>query len=291
MPPHEAIVHHCRLLRLPSLAETVPEALNLAQQQDWSLENFLLYLLEQELLGRRQRRIERLLRAAHLPPDKTFDRFEQTRLPLRLRRQLPELVQGDFINQADNILIFGQPGTGKTHLAAALAYEWVQRDYSVWFTPTYKLVDGLLRAKRDYELERELKRLDRFQVVILDDIGYVQQSREEMEVLFTFLAERYERRSVVITSNLVFSQWDQIFKDPLTTAAAIDRVVHHSRIIEFGPEMTSVRAEQAARRQQQQQKELKQQQKELKQQQEVLKQQQTTVLHPNQPDQNQDGQI
>jgi len=282
MPPHEAIVHHCRLLRLPSLAETVPEALNLAQQQDWSLENFLVYLLEQELLGRRQRRIERLLRAAHLPPDKTFDRFEQTRLPLRLRRQLPELVQGDFINQADNILIFGQPGTGKTHLAAALAYEWVQRDYSVWFTPTYKLVDGLLRAKRDYELERELKRLDRFQVVILDDIGYVQQSREEMEVLFTFLAERYERRSVVITSNLVFSQWDQIFKDPLTTAAAIDRVVHHSRIIEFGPEMTSVRAEQAARRQQQQ--------KELKQQQ-VLKQQQTTVLHQNQPDQSQDGQI
>ena len=283
MPPHEAIVHHCRLLRLPSLAETVPEALNLAQQQDWSLENFLLYLLEQELLGRQQRRIERLLRAAHLPPDKTFDRFEQTRLPLRLRRQLPELVQGDFINQADNILIFGQPGTGKTHLAAALAYEWVQRDYSVWFTPTYKLVDGLLRAKRDYELERELKRLDRFQVVILDDIGYVQQSRDEMEVLFTFLAERYERRSVVITSNLVFSQWDQIFKDPLTTAAAIDRVVHHSRIIEFGPEMTSVRAEQAAKRQQQQ--------TELKQQQKVLKQQQTTVLHQNQPDQSQDGQI
>ena len=110
------------------------------------------------------------------------------------------------------------------------------------------LVGGLLRAKRDYELERELRRLDRFQVVILDDLGYVQQSREEMEVLFTFLAERYERRSVVITSNLVFSEWDQIFKNPLTTAAAIDRVVHHSIIIEFGREMKSVRAEEAARR-------------------------------------------
>jgi DNA replication protein DnaC len=133
-------------------------------------------------------------------------------------------------------------------LAAALGHEWVQRSHSVLFIPTFKLVGGLLRAKRDYELERELRRLDRFQVVILDDLGYVQQSREEMEVLFTFLAERYERRSVVITSNLVFSEWDQIFKDPLTTAAAIDRVVHHSIIIEFGREMKSVRAEEAARR-------------------------------------------
>jgi DNA replication protein DnaC len=245
----EAIAQQCKRLRLPTLAEVVPEAVALAQQQDWSLEAFVLYLLEQEQAGRQQRRIERLLREAHLPAGKTLAHFDQTRLPLRLRRQLPELIQGEFIQQAHNILIFGNPGTGKTHLAAALAYEWVQRDYSVWFTPTYKLVDALLRAKRDYDLERELKRLDRFQVVLLDDIGYLQQSREEMEVLFTFLAERYERRSVVITSNLVFSQWDQIFKDPLTTAAAIDRVVHHSRIIEFGPEMTSVRAEQAAQRQ------------------------------------------
>lgn len=249
MTPLEAIHQHCHALRLPTIAATVSEALLLAQQQEWSLESFLVYLLEQEVTGRQQRRIERLLREAHLPEGKTLARFDQTRLPLRLRRQIPGLVQGEFIKQGENILIFGQPGTGKTHLAAGLAHEWIQRDYTVCFSPTYKLVDGLLRAKRDYELERELKRLDRFQVVILDDIGYVQQSREEMEVLFTFLAERYERRSVVITSNLVFSQWDQIFKDPLTTAAAIDRVVHHSRIIEFGSEMSSVRAEEAARRQ------------------------------------------
>lgn len=248
MSVHESVRLHCKALRLPTIAQVAGETIMQAAKEAWPLETFLLYLLEQEMAGRQRRRIERLLKQAHLLEGKTLHSFDQARLPLRIRRLLPELSAGDFIQRAGNLLFFGLPGTGKSHLAAALAYEWVQNDYSVLFTPTYKLVDGLLRAKRDYELERELRRLDRFAVVILDDIGYVQQSREEMEVLFTFLAERYERRSVVITSNLVFSEWNQIFKDPLTTAAAIDRVVHHSTILEFGPEMTSYRAEAANRR-------------------------------------------
>jgi DNA replication protein DnaC len=244
----DAIRVYCKALRLPTVAQVVEETLVTSQREDWSLETFLQHLLEQEMDGRRDRRISRLTKAAHLPHGKTLHAFDQQRLPLRIRRQIPQLCEGEFIDRGENILIFGLPGTGKTHLAAALGYEWVQRSYSVLFIPTFKLVGSLLRAKRDYELESELRRLDRFQVVILDDLGYVQQSREEMEVLFTFLAERYERRSVVITSNLVFSEWDQIFKDPLTTAAAIDRVVHHSLIIEFGRDMKSVRAQEAARR-------------------------------------------
>jgi len=245
--PLDAIRTYCRTLRLPTVADVVEDAVATAQHEDWDLETFLQHLLELEIAGRHERRITRLMKAAHLPPGKTLEIFDLQRLPLRIRRQIPQLCTGAFIDRAENILIFGMPGTGKTHLAAALGHEWVQRSCSVLFIPTFKLVGGLLRAKRDYELERELRRLDRFQVVILDDLGYVQQSREEMEVLFTFLAERYERRSVVITSNLVFSEWDQIFKNPLTTAAAIDRVVHHSIIIEFGREMKSVRAEEAAR--------------------------------------------
>ena len=248
MSQSEAIRLYCKALRLPTIREVAPETIDRAEREAWSLETFLAHLLEQEVEGRRQRRIERLQKQSHLPPGKTLAQFDESRLPLRVRRMLPQLQSGDFVDRADNILFFGLPGTGKTHLAAGLGHALIETGRSVLFTPTYQLVGRLLRAKRDYELERELRRLDKFQVVILDDIGYVQQTREEMEVLFTFLAERYERRSVMITSNLIFSEWDKIFKDPLTTAAAIDRVVHHSIIIEFGKEISSLRAEEAARR-------------------------------------------
>jgi DNA replication protein DnaC len=124
-------------------------------------------------------------------------------------------------------------GRGKTHVAAAIGYELVQRSHRVLFCTTHRLVERLLVTKRDLELDQELRRLDAFAVVVLDDLGYVQQDRDQMEVLFTFLAQRYERKSVIITSNLVFSQWDRIFKDPMTTAAAIDRIVHHSVILEM----------------------------------------------------------
>ena len=123
----------------------------------------------------------------------------------------------------------------------------IQKGYAVLFTSTHRLVEQLLIAKRELEIEKILKKLDRFEVVVLDDIGYVQQSREEMEVLFTFLSERYERRSLMITSNLVFSEWDKIFKNPMTTAAAIDRLVHHSTILELDND--SYRAKEAKRNQ------------------------------------------
>jgi len=246
----ETIQQHFRTLRMPTAVQIVEQTIATAQKENWSLETFLGELLEQEMEGRCQRRIARLKKAAYLPVEKTLAAFDQERLPLQLRRLLPQLCTGEFVDRAENLLVFGLPGRGKTHFAAAVGHELVNLGRSVFFTTTYRLVDRLLRARRDLELEYELRRLDRFEVLILDDIGYVQQSRDEMEVLFTLLAERYERRTVVITSNLVFSQWDQIFKNPMTTAAAIDRVVHHSIIVEFGKEMSSHRADQAALRHQ-----------------------------------------
>lgn len=251
MTQHEQLLAYCKTLRLPSLAEVLPDTLVRAQREAWPVETALRHLFEQEVEGRRRRRIERFLRESQLPPGKTMATFDENRLPLRIRRLLSQLETGDFVDRAENILFFGLPGTGKTHCAAALGHALVQHGRSVLFIPTFKLVGRLLAAKRDYELERALRRLDKFDVVILDDIGYVQQNRDEMEVLFTFLAERYERRSLMITSNLVFSEWNQIFKDPLTTAAAVDRIVHHSIILEFGNDITSLRMEAAAQRNQQ----------------------------------------
>lgn len=139
----DALQAQCKVLHLSTMAQVLPQALTLAEQQAWSGESLLLYLLEQEVSERQQRRIVRLLHEAQLPTGKTLATFDQARLPLRVRRQLPWLLQGDVVRQAENVLIFGLPGTGKTHLAAALAYEWIQRDLPVWFTPTFKLVDRL----------------------------------------------------------------------------------------------------------------------------------------------------
>ena len=150
-----------------------------------------------------------------------------------MTRQLQNLRDGAFLDRRENVLVFGKPGSGKTHLVSALGEQLVQRGRSVLFATCGLLVQELLAAKRDLRLERLIKRLSGFEALIIDDLGYVQQSRDEMEVLFTLLAERYERGSVLLTSNLPFSRWEAIFKDPMTTAAAIDRLVHHSVIVEL----------------------------------------------------------
>jgi DNA replication protein DnaC len=227
-----------RGLKLPGIAAQHEEVAAQAEREGWGFPRYLRHLVEMELVQRKMRRVERLQKASALPKEKTLSMLKLERVPNKVRRQLPSLCEGGFVDRAENILAFGLPGRGKTHVVCAIGHELVQRGYAVLFSSAVLLVQRLLAAKRALELEQELKRLDAYDAVIIDDIGYIQQDRDEMEVLFTFLAERYERRSVLITSNLVFSQWDRIFKDPMTTAAAIDRVVHHSIILEMTGDST-----------------------------------------------------
>ena len=227
--------------KLPTLANELVPRFTAAGRADAL--PIVLEVLELEAQDRRHRRVDRLRRAAKLPPGKTFETLDEKRLPPPLVQQLRELARGEFLERAVNVLAFGLPGVGKSHAACAVGHALIERGHSVLFMPTYQLVQELLAAKRELELPRALRKLDAFDLIILDDIGYVQQSADEIEVLFTLMAERYERRSMLITSNLVFSAWDQIFKNPMTTAAAIDRLVHHSVILEFaGPSYRSEKA-------------------------------------------------
>lgn len=220
-------------LHLPAFVEHHATEAALATNEGWPYDRYLLGLCELELAEREQRRIERLLADSRLPREKTLETFNIARLKKNVERQFAVLREGDFLDRRENVLTFGNPGGGKTHLLCALGHELVRKGRSVYFLPCALLVQRLLRAKAELWLEKELKRLDKFEALIIDDLGYVQQSREEMEVLFTLLAHRYEHRSVLLTSNLAFSKWEQIFKDPMTTAAAIDRLVHHSIILEL----------------------------------------------------------
>ena len=236
-----------RSFRLPTMAASYAQTLVQAEENNWGYRKFLLHLCEAEAADRKERKRDRLLKQSGLPAGKNLGTLDENKLPVKIRRQWATLLEGGFVERAENVIAFGLPGRGKTHFLATLGRELILRhEHAVLFVPTFRLVQQLLKAETALQLEAMLQKLDRYAVVVLDDLGYVQQTREEMEVLFTFLAERYERRSVMISSNLVFSKWDQIFKDPMTTMAAVDRLVHHAVILEF--DNGSVREDEAKKK-------------------------------------------
>lgn len=220
-------------LHLPTVRACYEEEADRARQEALAYEHYLAEVMEREREVRRHNRIQRLLRESKLPLEKSLEAFDMDRLPSMLTAQVNALLDGSFLDRSENVLAFGNPGSGKTHLLCAIGQELILQGRRVFFTPCSLLVQQLLMAKRDLNLPRVLKRLSKYDALIIDDIGYVQQNRDEMEVLFILLAERYERGSLMVTSNLPFSKWERIFKDPMTAAAAIDRLVHHSVILEL----------------------------------------------------------
>lgn len=233
-------------LYLSTMKDCFEQEAELARREALSYEMYLHELVMRECEERRRKRIARYLRESRLPLEKNLESFDRSRLPARVNAQLGSLLDGTFLQRCENVLAFGNPGSGKTHLLCAIAQELIHQDRRIVFTTCSTLVQDLLVAKKDLELPRMLRKLSRNEAIVIDDIGYVQQSREEMEVLFTLLAHCYERTSVMLTSNLPFSKWEKIFKDPMTTAAAIDRLVHHSVILEVN--VKSYRLEKAKRR-------------------------------------------
>jgi DNA replication protein DnaC len=241
---NDSLNEYLKLLRLPTFRSSYQEVAGLAIQNNFSYEQYLLTLAEQEMDERNKNRTRRFLRDSKLPLEKTISVFDRKRLPQKVNHFVNVLLQGKFTEKQENVLAFGKPGSGKTHLVCAIGHELIQKGKRVFFSPCSLLVQKLLAAKRDLTLSKYLKKLAKYDAIIIDDIGYVQQSREEMEVLFTLLADRYEKSSIMITSNLPFSKWDKIFKDPMTTAAAIDRLIHHSVILELN--VSSYRLEKAS---------------------------------------------
>jgi DNA replication protein DnaC len=232
-----------KYLHLPTVRQCYEEVAQQAERESLSYERYLHELIQRECEERQENRITKMLRESQLPLEKSLAAFDTKRLPSKAARQMRSLLDGGFLERTENVLVFGNPGGGKTHMLQAISQELVRRGHRMLFTSCEMLVQQLLTAKRDLKLSRLIQRYARYEGIIIDDLGYIRQTREEMEVVFTLLAERYERGSVLLTSNLPFSKWEGIFKDPMTTAAAIDRLVHHSVIVELN--IPSYRLEQA----------------------------------------------
>lgn len=233
-------------LRLPSFHRHWNELATRADAEGWQAARFLAALAELELSDRDARRIQRHLLQAQLPPGKTLATFDFAALPIVPKARITALAAGDWIETGDNLVAIGNSGSGKTHLLSALGHALVEAGYRVLYTRTTDLVQRLQAARRDLSLETALAKLDKFDLLILDDITYAHKDQAETSVLFELIARRYEHRSLAIAANQPFSAWGRVFPDPAVAVAAIDRLVHHGTILEMNAD--SYRRRSAARR-------------------------------------------
>ena len=221
-------------LRLPGIKLIWAALAETADKEGWPAARFLAALAEQEMVERSRRRFERHLEEARLPPGKTLDAFDFDAVPMISKAQVQALAAGDaWLEKGANLLCFGPPGGGKSHLAAALGMALIEKGWRVLFTRTTDLVQKLQIARRDLALEAAIAKLDKYHLLILDDLAYVTKDQAETSVLFELISARYERRSMLITANQPFGEWGKIFPDQAMTLAAIDRLVHHATILEM----------------------------------------------------------
>jgi DNA replication protein DnaC len=230
-------------LRLPAIKQLWSSFAERADKEGWPAARFLAAIAEHEIAERDRRRIERHLAEARLPPGKTIDSFDFDAVPMVSRAQVMAMCAGDtWLDKGANLIMFGPPGGGKSHLAAAIGLALVEHGWRVLFTRTSEIVQKLQVARRELSLESAINRLDRYHLLILDDLAYVAKDQAETSVLFELISSRYERRSTLITANQPFGEWGKVFPDPAMTLAAVDRLVHHATILEMNVESYRRRA-------------------------------------------------
>lgn len=237
-------------LRLPTIKRLWSDLAEQSNREGWPAERFLGVLLGHEMAERETRRLARTRADSQLPPGKSLAEFDFAAVSMVSKAHVMALAEADtWIAQGHNILAFGPPGAGKTHMIAGIGHALIDRGYKVLFVRTSELVQRLQAARRDLRMPAELAKLDRFDLLILDDLSYARRDQAETSVLFELIAERYERKSIAITANAPFSQWDQVFPDKAMTVAAVDRLVHHATILEMNVDSYRRRAALPARRQ------------------------------------------
>ena len=221
-----------KALKLQTALDNYKQIIEEVVAEQLSYEDFLGKLAQLEVEARHNKRITALLKAANLPFVKTLDAFDFKRLPNLKKQVVFELITGNFLADTKNLILHGPPGTGKTHLSLAIARELCLKGHKVLFTTACALVQDLLKARNELTLTRFFKRYNRFELVCIDELGYITFEKSQAELLFQFISDRYEKGSLIITSNLVFSEWEKVFGDPITTAAVVDRIVHHCVLLD-----------------------------------------------------------
>jgi DNA replication protein DnaC len=236
-------------LRLPTIKRLWEALAEQSNKEGWTAERFLSVLLDHEMGERETRRLVRIRAESQLPPGKTLETFDFAAVPTVSKAHVQALAEADsWLGQGHNLLAFGPPGVGKTHLLAGLGHALIDRGHRVLFMRTSELVQRLQAARRDLRLPAELAKLDRFDLIILDDLSYARRDQAETSVLFELISERYERKSIAISANAPFSAWDEVFPDKAMTVAAVDRLVHHATILEMNVDSYRRRAAQPASR-------------------------------------------
>jgi DNA replication protein DnaC len=236
-------------LRLPTIKRLWEALAEQSNKEGWTAERFLSVLLDHEMGERETRRLVRIRAESQLPPGKTLETFDFAAVPTVSKAHVQALAEADsWLGQGHNLLAFGPPGVGKTHLLAGLGHALIDRGHRVLFMRTSELVQRLQAARRDLRLPAELAKLDRFDLIILDDLSYARRDQAETSVLFELISERYERKSIAISANAPFSAWDQVFPDKAMTVAAVDRLVHHATILEMNVDSYRRRIAQPASR-------------------------------------------